>query len=97
MVYEEPEQWADFISLVSWAYRTSKRTSTQGTPFFFVYVVERMVSIKVMVPSACLALTNKVLDSHSHIHNVQTLEEKSQNAESRWSTTKGRSVKPTTN
>lgn len=35
-----------------------------------------MVPIEVMVPSAYLALANKVSASPDHIHDIETLEEK---------------------
>lgn len=64
MVYEESKRKVDFILLVLWDYRTSKRTLTQATPVSLVYVAEAMVPIEIMVPSTRLALASKVLGPH---------------------------------
>lgn len=76
MVYDEPKGWVDFILLVLRAYRTSKRMSTQATPFLLIYKVEEVVPIEIMVPSARLALISKVVDSKERIHDVEAIEEK---------------------
>lgn len=76
MVYDEPKGWVDFILLVLWAYRTSKRMSTQATPFLLIYKVEEVVPIEIMVPSARLALISKVVDSKERIHDAEAIEEK---------------------
>lgn len=51
MVYEEPKQWVDFLSLVLWAYRTSEHTVTQAAPFSLIYEAEAIDPVKIMVPS----------------------------------------------
>lgn len=58
MVYKEPKRWIDFLSLALWVYLTSKLTPTQATPFSLIYRAKTMVSIKVMIPSARLALVS---------------------------------------
>lgn len=73
-VYEEPKRWADFISILLWAYRPSKLTSTQAQPFFLVCEVESIVPIEVMVSSAHVALASKASGSHSSIQDVEALE-----------------------
>lgn len=76
VVYKEPKQWVNFITLVFWAYRTAKRTSIQATPFSLVYGAEVMVPVEIMVPSARLALARKFIDPQDQIHDVETLKEK---------------------
>lgn len=44
--------------------------------FSLIYRAEAMVLIKVMIPSARLALASKVLDSRDHIHDIGALEKK---------------------
>lgn len=56
MVYEKPKRWSDFLPLVLWAYRTSKRWSTQTTPFALVYGTEVVVSVDIMIILARLTL-----------------------------------------
>lgn len=57
MVYKEPKRWVNFISLVVWAYRTSKRTPTQAMPSSLVYGAKTMVPIEIIIRSTHLALT----------------------------------------
>lgn len=86
LVYKDPKQWADFILLVLKAYRTSKCTSTQATPFSLVYAVEAIVLVGIMIPPTCLALTRKVTETQDRVHDVKTLEEKRQKAQNKWLT-----------
>lgn len=59
-----------------WAFYTSKRTLTQATPFFLIYVVKRMVLIEIMVPSARLVLISKLPYSSERTYDVATLQKK---------------------
>lgn len=77
MVYEELKRLTSFLPLVLVVYGTSRYT-TQAMLFFLVYGVDAMISIEVTVPSAHLALKNKVSDPNDHIYDVETLEEKRQ-------------------
>ena len=43
--------WAEELSKVLWAYRTTSRTLTGETPFSMAYDVEAMVPVEVRVPS----------------------------------------------
>lgn len=45
-----------------------------------------MILIKIIVPSARLAFASIVLDSSDFIYDVEALEEKNQDAESKWLT-----------
>lgn len=72
-VCNEPKRWSDFIPLVFWAYRTSKRTSTQATPFSLGYGTKGVVPIEIMVHSARLALPSKVTDPQELIHDVEAV------------------------
>lgn len=64
-----------------WAYRTSKRTPTQATPFSLVYGAEAVVPFEIAVPSARLALASKVLDPDGRTYDVETLEGRRRNTE----------------
>lgn len=72
------------LSLVLWAYRTSKRTSTRATPFSLVYGAETVVLVEVAVPSARLALASKILNPDSRTYDVETLEEPRRRSEEKW-------------
>lgn len=76
MVHEELKRWSDLLPLVLWAYRTSKRTSTQATPFSVVYGTESVVPVEITVPSTCLALASKILDPNSCIYDVEAFEKR---------------------
>lgn len=54
-------------------FRTSKRNSTQATPFFLDYGPEEMVPIEVMGPSTRLALSSKPSDSYDCIYDMEAL------------------------
>ena len=56
-----PKAWAERLPLALWAYRTSKRRSTQMTPFSLVYGAEAVLPVELVVPSARLALQSEVL------------------------------------
>lgn len=84
MAYEEPKWWIDFLSIVLWAYLTSKRTLAQATPFSLIYEVMPMVPIKVMVPSTHLALASQLSDPHGRIYDVEALEEMRHSVENKW-------------
>lgn len=92
-VYEEPKGWADFISLLWWAYRPSKHTSTDATSFFLAYGAEAMVPIDFMVS---LALVSKISDPHNRIHDIEALEEKDKTQKIDGRSANHKSEKPTT-
>lgn len=62
---------ANFFPFVSWTYRTSKHTSIRITPLSFVYGVDAMILIEVVILLARLTLTSKVSDSRDHIYDVE--------------------------
>lgn len=78
MIYEDPKWWEDLLSLVLWAYNTSKRALTQATSFSLFYRSKMMVLIE-MVHSAHFALASELSDSHDRIYDINALEEKRQN------------------
>lgn len=93
-VYDEPKGWTDFIPLVLWAYRTSRWTSTQATPFSLVYGAEVVVSVEIVVPSGRLALASKVTNPQEGIHDVEGRRRKRKMVEDRWSTYQRRISRP---
>lgn len=86
-----------FYPLVLWAYRTSKRTPTQATPFSHIYGAEVVVLVEIVVPSSQMALASNITDSQDRVHDVKAIDEKRQKAENRWSTYQKRINKLTTN
>lgn len=68
--------WFSFHVLL--AYRTSKHSPTDATPFSSVYGAKEVVPLEVMVPSAWPALVSKLSDTQDWIYEVETLEERRQ-------------------
>lgn len=93
MVYDELKRWADFLPFMLWAYRTSKRTLMQVTPFSLVYGAEAIVPVEILVSSARLALASTINDSRERIHDVEAIEERRSKAEQRWSTYQKRIIR----
>ncbi|OMO98613.1 reverse transcriptase [Corchorus capsularis] len=56
MVHKDPKLWPDALPVALWAYRTSKRSPTNATPFSLVYGTEAVVPSELLVPSARLAI-----------------------------------------
>lgn len=83
-VYEELKRWqVTYISgamgiLLPQAYFHPSHT------FLPSVWVEGMVSIEVIVPSACLAHASKLLDSLNCIYGLEVLEERRDSAENKW-------------
>lgn len=95
MIYEKPKRWSDFLSIVLWAYQTSKRTSTHAMPFSLVYGAEVVVPV-IVVPSALLAFTSKILDLDSLTYDVETLEERTRIRKKSGKCIKTKSAEPIT-
>lgn len=58
------------------AYRASRRTSTQATPFLLVYKTETIVPIEVTVSFARVTLTSKLVDCIDQSCVVESFEER---------------------
>ncbi|KAJ1393178.1 Ribonuclease H superfamily [Sesbania bispinosa] len=56
MVDDTPRDWAAYLPLALWAYRTTKHGSTKATPFSLVYGAEAVLPAEVIVPSARMVL-----------------------------------------
>ncbi|XP_043717672.1 uncharacterized protein LOC122665583 [Telopea speciosissima] len=55
VVDDNPQRWADMLSEVLWAFRTSQRTSTATTPFALKYDHDAVLPIEVSIRSARVA------------------------------------------
>ncbi|KAJ1397783.1 Ribonuclease H superfamily [Sesbania bispinosa] len=53
---EAPKEWADYLPLALWAYRTTKHGSTKATPFSLVFGAEATLPAEILVPSARMKL-----------------------------------------
>ncbi|KAJ1408148.1 Ribonuclease H-like superfamily [Sesbania bispinosa] len=56
MVGDAPREWAAYLPLALWAYKTTKHGSMKATPFSLVYGAEAMLPVEIVVPSARMAL-----------------------------------------
>ncbi|XP_043717883.1 uncharacterized protein LOC122665813 [Telopea speciosissima] len=52
VVDDNPRRWADMLSEVLWAFRTSQQTSTATTPFALTYDHDTVLPIEISVKSA---------------------------------------------
>ncbi|KAJ1427657.1 Ribonuclease H-like superfamily, partial [Sesbania bispinosa] len=52
MVKDAPKEWADYLQLALWAYRTTKHGSKKATPFSLVYGAKAVVPVEILTPSA---------------------------------------------
>ncbi|XP_043717569.1 uncharacterized protein LOC122665481 [Telopea speciosissima] len=55
VVDDNPRRWADRLSEVLWAFRTSQRTSTATTPFTLTYGHDAVLPMEISVKSARVA------------------------------------------
>ncbi|XP_043694267.1 uncharacterized protein LOC122644976 [Telopea speciosissima] len=55
VVDDNPRRWADMLSEVLWAFRTSQRTSTATTPFALTYGHDAVLVVEISVKSARVA------------------------------------------
>ncbi|XP_043714692.1 uncharacterized protein LOC122663050 [Telopea speciosissima] len=55
VVDDNPRRWADMLSKVLWAFRTSQRTSMATTPFALTYSHDAVLPVEVSVKSARVA------------------------------------------
>ena len=76
MVHDNHKEWHDKLPLALWAYRTSKRSPTQATPFSLVYGAEAIMPIEVLVPSARLAINADLEPDTLRMLDLEALEEK---------------------
>ena len=76
MVHDNHKEWHDKLPLALWAYRTSKRSPTQATPFSLVYGLEAVMPIEVLVPSARLAINADLEPDTLRMLDLEALEER---------------------
>ncbi|KAJ1377405.1 Ribonuclease H superfamily [Sesbania bispinosa] len=53
---DAPKDWAEYLPLALWAYRTTKHGGTKAAPFSLVYGAEATLPVEVLVPSARMSL-----------------------------------------
>lgn len=73
--------WTNFLSFVLWAYVPWSAHKPRLSLF---YGVKAMVLIKIMVPSSRLTLANKLSNLRDSNYNLEVLDERRYNAESKW-------------
>ncbi|XP_073137946.1 uncharacterized protein [Henckelia pumila] len=61
MMEDNPRDWPRLLSETLWAYRTSKRTATEVSPFALAYGHEAVLPTEIMVPSLRIAMQNHLI------------------------------------
>ena len=77
-MHKSGKDWHLQINLALWAYRTSIRTSTGGTPFSLVYGFKVVLLLEVKIPSLRVSLHGLIIDEDHRVmrvHELTTLEE----------------------
>ncbi|XP_028104618.1 uncharacterized protein K02A2.6-like [Camellia sinensis] len=61
MMDEAGGTWSEQLHIALWAYRTSKRSPTQTTPFSLVYRSEAVLPVELAVPLARMAMSAHIV------------------------------------
>lgn len=78
MVHEESKRLVDFLPLMLWTYKTSKRTSTQATHFFLGLWSWGSSPCWNCNPFSSILLASKISDFNSSICDVEVLEKRNE-------------------
>ncbi|OMO94091.1 reverse transcriptase [Corchorus capsularis] len=74
MVHKDPKLWPDALPVALWAYRTSKRSPTNATPFSLVYGTEVVVPSELLVPSSRLAIDAGLTHDEMRVMELEALD-----------------------
>ena len=69
-------KWVEYIPEVLWAYRTTRKSATQETPFALAFGTEAVAPVKVGLKSPRIEFTDPELNDESLSSNLDLLEEK---------------------
>ena len=74
-VPKSQRDWDDKFGECLWAYRTTLRTLTKATQFFFlVYGCEAVLPLEIQIPSLHVALTTEMTNEEKHQLRLQELD-----------------------
>ena len=76
MVHDHHQYWANNLPLAVWAYRTSRHSATQMTPFSLVYGEEAVVPAEIMVPSTRMRLTVENNEGDRRVAALEAIDDK---------------------
>ncbi|XP_074323239.1 uncharacterized protein LOC141660175 [Apium graveolens] len=68
-------KWAEELSWVLWADRTTPKTSTWQTPYSLVYGTKAVLSNEVVMPTIRYRLSTYDANKHKMIHDIDTIDE----------------------
>lgn len=73
-------RWVKKLPRVLWAYRTSKRGSTEETSFSLTYSSEVVIPTEIVLPTLHFELVNSYENKPRLYHNIDLLEERREQA-----------------
>ena len=73
-------KWEDYLPEVLWAYRTTRKTATQETPFALAFGTEAVAPVEVRLKSPRVKFANAEHNEESLRLNLDLLEEKQEQA-----------------
>ena len=71
-------KWVEYLLEVLWAYRTTRKTTTQETPFAFPFGTEVVAPVEVRLKSPRIEFTSTEHNEEALHLNLDLLEEKSE-------------------
>ena len=69
-------KWVEFLPKVLWAYRTTRKSATQETPFALAFGTEAVALVKVGLKSPRIELATVEHNDETHRLNLDLLDEK---------------------
>ncbi|XP_026445579.1 uncharacterized protein LOC113346231 [Papaver somniferum] len=82
LVHDHHREWHEQLSLALWAYRISKISSTDASPYSLVYGEDAILPAEITIPSARVAMASHTTpDEVSRFAHLDTIEERRTRAE----------------
>ena len=69
-------KWVEYLPKVLWAYRTTRKSSTQETPFALAFGIEVVALVKIGLKSPRIELASVEHNEEAHCLNLDLLDEK---------------------
>ncbi|XP_057808474.1 uncharacterized protein LOC131022951 [Salvia miltiorrhiza] len=74
VVAKTKRDWHERIGEALWAYRTTRRTPTQATPYSLVYGVEVVIPLEQQIPSLRIAIQEGLIEEENARLRLEELE-----------------------
>ena len=74
------EKWVEYLPEVLWAYKTTRKSATQETPFALAFGIEAIAPVEVGLKSPRVKFANAKHNKESFRLNLDLLEDKQEQA-----------------